>query len=193
MTTATSTSVPTSRPLAREQGLVLASLLVLAAAGWAVLVWQRTMMDEEMGLTMGMGVVLFIALWVAMMVAIMFPTAAPMILTFARVHRTKRERGQSFVPTWVFVSAYLLVWTLSGVAAYGVALGLEAFADSSIWIMDNAPRLGGAVRAVEGRLGLRRSGHVRNPSGSGLRLPDGSAVRPDQPTSVRSLAGRRPV
>src|SRR5574341_1976492 len=105
--TATTADVA-SYPLPRERNLILASLLVLAAAAWAVLAWQGAAMDE-MTLTMGMSAPLFIALWAVMMVAIMFPTAAPMILMFARIHNTRKERGQTFVPTWVFTSAYLLV------------------------------------------------------------------------------------
>jgi predicted metal-binding membrane protein len=42
----------------------------------------------------------------AMMVAMMFPTAAPMILTFHRVQASKRQRGEAFVSSWVFVAAY---------------------------------------------------------------------------------------
>src|SRR3972149_317888 len=127
-----------SYPLTRERNLILASLLVLAAAAWAVLAWQSGTERDAMGLTMGMGAPLFIAVWVLMMVAMMFPTAAPMILTFARVHAGKRERGQPYVPTWVFVSSYLVVWTAFGVVAYGVAVGAEALADQSMWVTDNA-------------------------------------------------------
>ncbi|MBI2913639.1 MAG: DUF2182 domain-containing protein [Chloroflexi bacterium] len=140
-----------SYPLPRERNLILASLLALAAAAWALLVWQwRSADDDMMGLTMGMGAPLFLAIWVAMMVAMMFPTAAPMILTFARVHAGKRQRGQPFVPTWVFVSSYLAVWSLFGVLAYGVAVGAERAADQSMWLMDNAARFGGGVIVLAG-------------------------------------------
>ena len=87
-----------SYPLIRERNLILASLLTLAAGGWALLVWQAAIADGDMSLTMGLGAPLFIAIWVAMMVAMMFPTAAPMILTFARVHENKRSQGRPFVP-----------------------------------------------------------------------------------------------
>jgi predicted metal-binding membrane protein len=103
-----------------------------------------------MGLTMGLSAPLFLALWVVMMVAMMFPTAAPMILMFARVHAGKRERGQAFVPTWVFVGAYLLVWTLFGVVAYAGAAVAEQGAQQVMWLMDNAARLGGLVVLVVG-------------------------------------------
>lgn len=142
----------TSSPFGRERNLILALLLVLAAAAWAVLLWQSSMAGDGMalGLTMGMAAPLFLAIWVAMMVAMMFPTAAPMILTFTRVHAGRREKGQSFVPTWVFVSGYLVVWTLFGALAYAVALGAEALAGQSMWLMDNAARLGGGVLIVAG-------------------------------------------
>ena len=141
-----------SYPLRGQRNLILASLLVLAAAAWALLAWQAMADDGQMamGLTMGMAAPLFIAMWVAMMVAMMFPTAAPMILMFARVHAGKQERGQPFVPTWVFVTSYMVVWTLSGLLAYAVAVGVERLADQSMWLMGNAARFGGGVLVLAG-------------------------------------------
>jgi len=55
-----------------------------------------------------------------MMAAMMFPSAAPMVLLFDRVSREKARRGQPFVPTWVFALSYLAVWTVYGLAAYGL-------------------------------------------------------------------------
>ena len=145
----------TTRPAAlpaRERNVVLGSLLVLAVIAWIVLIWQAITTDSEMAMrpTMGMGASLFLAIWIAMMVAIMFPTAAPMLLTFARITAGKRRQGQPFVPTWVFASAYLLVWTLLGVLAFLVAVGAERLADRSLWLMDNAGRIGGLVLVVAG-------------------------------------------
>jgi predicted metal-binding membrane protein len=114
----------TAYPLPRERNLILGRLLMLAAAAWALLVWQALTVDAATAMmsTMGMGAPLFLAIWVAMMVAIMFPTAAPMILTFARVQAGKRRQERTFVPTWVFVAAYLLVWSALGIAAYAGAV-----------------------------------------------------------------------
>jgi len=137
-------------PLRRERNLILASLLVLAGAAWALLVWQSLDMGDEMSLTMGMGPALFIALWVAMMVAIMFPTAAPMILMFSKIHGDRRRKERTFVPTWVFAGAYILLWSATGVAAYGLAVGGDELADRSRWIMDNAERIGGALLVAAG-------------------------------------------
>jgi predicted metal-binding membrane protein len=129
-------------PLARARALILGALLVLAAAAWAVLVWQSSMTamdDVENMLTMDMGVPLFFAIWVAMMVAMMFPTAAPMILTFAYVQQQKQRSGKPYVPTWVFVSSYLAVWTTFG---------------------DNAARIGGGVLILAGLYQLSPLKHI---------------------------------
>lgn len=132
-----------------ERNLILAGLLTLAAAAWALLVLQAQM-PMAMTPTAGMEAPLFLAMWVAMMVAIMFPTAAPMILTFATVQKGRREKGQAFVPTWVFIGAYLLVWTAFGVAAYAAALAAEALAMNSMWLVENGGRIGGLLLVLAG-------------------------------------------
>jgi predicted metal-binding membrane protein len=144
------TAINSSYPLPRERNLILGSLLVLAAAAWGLLIWQAAVMDEEMSLTMGLSAPLWIALWIAMMVAIMFPTAAPMVMLFARVHAKKAERGQPFVPTWIFASSYLIVWSAVGLLAYTAAVAGDAVADESMWVVGNAPRIGGGLLIAAG-------------------------------------------
>jgi predicted metal-binding membrane protein len=137
--------------LQRERTLTLALLLILAAASWGILIWQsRTANGMSMGLTMGMGAALFLAIWVVMMIAMMFPTAAPMILVFARVQRDQRSGGRNFAPTWVFVGAYLLIWALFGVLAYLGALLAEGLAQQVPWIMMSASRIGGGILVLAG-------------------------------------------
>ncbi len=140
-------------PFPRERKLILALLLILAATSWVLLIWQAATMNSQamaMGLTMGMSAVLFLSIWVVMMIAMMFPTAAPMILMFTKVYAGERQKSQAFVPTWVFVSAYLLIWTLFGLVAYPLALFAESLAGQSMWLMMNAPRIGGALLVVAG-------------------------------------------
>ena len=137
--------------LQRERYLILGGLLILSALAWVFLIWQSSMMSKQaMGMTMGMSALLFIAIWIVMMVAMMFPTAAPMILMFSKIYASKRQQERPFVPTWVFVSAYLLVWSLCGVVAYPLAVGIEQLAAQSMWLMENAARLGGVVLLVAG-------------------------------------------
>lgn len=137
--------------LRRERTLILSLLLTLAAASWAILIWQpRTANGMDMGLTMGMGATLFLVVWVVMMIAMMFPTAVPMILVFARIQRDHRSSKRAFVSTWVFVGAYLLIWTLFGVIAYLGALAASGLAQQIPWIMMNAARIGGGILALAG-------------------------------------------
>jgi predicted metal-binding membrane protein len=142
--------------IARAPTAILVSLLVLAGAAWAVLVWQSAGMDTadmghvEMLTTMDMRAALFLAIWAAMMVAIMFPTAAPMILTFARVQAGRRERGKPVVPTSIFTGTYLALWVTFGGLAYGAALGAQELAEESMWFMDNMARIGAGVLMAAG-------------------------------------------
>ena len=149
-----------SSPLPGARAAILSLLLVLAAGAWALLLWQTAHSMGGSSLTMGLNAPLFVALWVVMMVATMFPAAAPMILMFTRVHAGKRQQGQPFVPTWIFVGAYLLVWTLFGVLAYAGAAGADRLAARSMWLMDNGARLGGAVLVVAGLYQLSPLKHM---------------------------------
>jgi predicted metal-binding membrane protein len=136
-----------TRMLQRERYLILGLLLVLSGLAWAFLIWQSRMMS---GQAMGMGAALFIAIWVVMMVAMMFPTAAPMILMFTKIYAGKRQQSQAFVPTWVFISAYLLVWSLCGILAYPLVVGLEKLAAQSMWLMENGARVAGVFLLAAG-------------------------------------------
>ena len=150
------------RALTRERNLILGLLLILAVGAWGVLVQQQSTMSDAraMSPTMGMGALLFVAVWVVMMVAMMFPTAAPMILIFARVYAERQQQGKPFVPTWVFVGAYMLTWTGFGVLAYVAALRVEYLAGRSMWLMDNAALLGGVVLIAAGLYQLSPLKHV---------------------------------
>jgi predicted metal-binding membrane protein len=79
---------------------------------------------------------------------------------FTTVYAGKRQKSQAFVPTWVFVSAYLLIWTLFGLVAYPLALGAERLAGQSMWLMNNAPRIGGAFLVVAGLYQLSPLKHM---------------------------------
>jgi predicted metal-binding membrane protein len=140
-------------PFRRARAAILGSLLGLAAAGWAVLGWQASTVETsgvENMLTMDMGAPLFLATWVAMMVAMMFPTAAPMVLAFAKVQARRRRGGRTWVPTWVFVASYLVVWTAFGGLAYGLAVGATELAGEWTWLMDNGARIAGGVLVLAG-------------------------------------------
>ena len=133
----------------REDVLVLAPLLILAAAAWALLIWQAGMMTG-MGLTMGMGIGWFLAVWVVMMIAMMFPATARMNLAFARAQRERPSCGRACVPRWIFVGAYLLIWTLFGGFSYLGATAASELAQQIPWLMMNATRIGGGILVLAG-------------------------------------------
>jgi predicted metal-binding membrane protein len=142
-----------TNPLSVQRNVILGLLLALAAGAWVLLVWQSANADMDMTMaspTMGLRAPLFLAIWVAMMVAMMFPTAAPMILTFHKVQAGKRQRGDAFVSTWVFVAAYILVWALAGLAAYAGALAAEAIAVRAALSPATSARIGGAFVILAG-------------------------------------------
>jgi predicted metal-binding membrane protein len=137
--------------MTRERNAILVSLLVLAAAAWALLAWQATRPDAAMaGVMPELDTLVFLSAWVLMMVAMMFPTAAPMILTFDHVSVTRRQRNEGHVPTWLFVSSYLVMWIAFGVVAYSLSLIGQAAIASTPWLTEQAPRIGGAVLALAG-------------------------------------------
>jgi predicted metal-binding membrane protein len=55
-----------------------------------------------------------------------------------------------FAPPWVFVGAYLLIWTLFGGLAYLGALVASELAQQVPWIMMNAARIGGGILMLAG-------------------------------------------
>lgn len=72
--------------------------------------------------------VFFLATWVVMLAAMMFPSVAPMVVSYARIHRHRRKTGRYAPPgsTGVFVAGYLITWTVFGVVAYSLYTSVVA-------------------------------------------------------------------
>jgi predicted metal-binding membrane protein len=139
--------------LPTQRNLVLLLLLGAAAGAWALLLMHDGGADPGMAVampTMGLPAPAFLAMWVIMMVAMMFPTAAPMVLTFHRIQSGKRERGDPFVSTWLFVAGYLVVWSAAGLVAYLGARGAEAIAAEIALPAADAAAIAGVLLVVAG-------------------------------------------
>jgi predicted metal-binding membrane protein len=89
-------------------------------------------------------------MWAEMMVAMMIPSAAPMILTFATVNRKRREQDRPFVPTGIFLSGYLVVWTAFSALAAVAQWILHSTALLSPMMVSTSPILGGALLIIAG-------------------------------------------
>jgi predicted metal-binding membrane protein len=96
------------------------------------------------------GFVAFVVAWAVMMAAMMFPAAAPMILLFQATAARRKAAGRAFVPTWVFIVGYLLVWTTIG----GITWILVQVASDVAGQFDTASRQTWAPLALGSVLGL---------------------------------------
>jgi len=159
-------ATPLEAALRRDRAIVLAGIVGVTALAWAYmfyLAWdmQRTMSagSMQMGMEMAMSQVrawgavdflLMFVMWAVMMIAMMVPTAAPMILTFAMINRRRLEQQQPFVPTSVFLSGYVLVWSVFAAGAALAQWGLNTASLLSPMMASTSPVLGGGLLMAAG-------------------------------------------
>ena len=91
----------------RSRTVTLSGLFMLSLLAWIYLLSGAGM--EPMGAMAGMapGWPLVAAMWSAMMVAMMVPSAAPVILLYATVHRRSQDSPPA---TAAFLAGYLACW-----------------------------------------------------------------------------------
>ncbi len=154
------------RAVKRDRTIVLVALIsvvllswvyVLTGAGMRLSVFEMTRMSGSGA--MGVLVpaqwsreyagVMFLMWWV-MMIAMMLPSATPMVLLFAMMNRKQKEKGNAYVPTVLFASAYLVVWAWFSVVAVAVQWGLEATALLSPMLVSTSAFLGGGLLLAAG-------------------------------------------
>lgn len=140
----------------RQRLFIGGALLVFAALAWGYLALRAmgmnmsdaTNMDMEQPVLLVEGL-LFLGMWTTMMVAMMFPSVAPMLYAFAAVHRSRREHGAEYVPTWVFLSGYLLIWAAVGIPGFAASVGLRELGQIFPNLRSYAPlALGGVIVAA---------------------------------------------
>jgi predicted metal-binding membrane protein len=115
------TSHVTATVLDRSRLALVGLLIALSIVGWTVTDARMEGMDAGPGTELG-SLGFYVSAWVVMMAAMMFPSIAPMVLTYNRIHNHRRELGRQAPSgaTAVFVSGYLVSWALFGLAAYAV-------------------------------------------------------------------------
>jgi predicted metal-binding membrane protein len=127
--------------------LTLVLLIELAFAAWVFLVSHNH--TTEMAMATGLHAAHFLVDWTVMMVAMMFPAAAVMILAFYKAQAV-RHADKAYGSTWVFVSAYLLMWAVAGVAAYAGVLVAESAAIHASLGPVVADQFGAAILLIAG-------------------------------------------
>jgi predicted metal-binding membrane protein len=148
--------------------LLLTGLVVVA---WAVTVERMQGMDAGPGTDLG-GLGWYLGIWVTMTAAMMLPSEAPATLLVARL-----TRG---LPTLLFLAGYLAVWTVYGLAAYGLFRLVTSFDAGWLAWDEGGPYVAGGVILAAGiyeltplkQLCLRR---CRGPHSEGPALRSGLA------------------
>jgi predicted metal-binding membrane protein len=82
------------------------------------------------------------AMWAVMMVGMMAPSAAPMILMYARVGRQAKPAGKPLAATGWFASGYFLAW-----------IGFSLAATSVQWVVERAALLDSRMASASNMFG----------------------------------------
>src|SRR6202790_5595365 len=122
--------------LRRDRAIMIAALAALTALAWADLLWiANDMAMDGMDMTgfrmipVGMRLMMpasapwqpieftfMFVMWVVMMIGMMTPSAAPMVLLYARVGRQAGMQGKPFANSNWFFGGFLLAWGRSRLA-----------------------------------------------------------------------------
>jgi predicted metal-binding membrane protein len=156
--------------LRRDRIIVAAALAALTALAWTYVLLPAADMDmgglEMTGFRMvpaGIGImapalapwqafefVYVFAMWAVMMVGMMTPSAAPMILFYARVGRQASAHGKPFAATGWFATGYLLTWVGFALVATLAQWGLDRTALIDLKMASASQVFGGIVLIAAG-------------------------------------------
>jgi len=164
MTVLPSWKVPGISPLEtvfrRDRFVVLAGLVGVTALSWAytsylALTVRQTSTGAEVILPHMRPwdtsyLALAFVMWAVMMVAMMVPSASPLVLLFTRMNRTRDAGADPILPTSIFVTGYLIVWTAYSAGAALAQWGLHRAALLSPSAPSATPLFGGALLIAAG-------------------------------------------
>jgi predicted metal-binding membrane protein len=89
-------------------------------------------------------------MWWVMMAAMMLPSAAPILLLFARISRKEKSAGRPFIPTGIFAAGYLIAWGAFSAVATGLQWAFEQLGLLSPMMVTTSYSLGGAILLAAG-------------------------------------------
>lgn len=168
--------------LQRERWIVLSGLAVIAVLSWVyILTGARTGMSVKAMTVVSLFPhrmiamhlhptgwsseywIIMLLMWWVMMIAMMTPSAAPMILLYARVTRYAQSKslpGPALVPAASFAGGYLLAWLGFSVVATASQRGLEVSGGiSPMWMSSTSAAFSAAVLISAGAYQLSRWKH----------------------------------
>jgi predicted metal-binding membrane protein len=144
--------------LRRDRAVVVAALVLVIALSWAWIAIgagtgmsaiDMTRMPRDMMMTLaiwtpGYAALIFL-MWSVMMVAMMLPSAAPVLLIFARVGREGSITKSPWTPTGCFAAGYVAVWAGFSLVATGLQWVLEGSGLLSAMMATTATWLGAII------------------------------------------------
>jgi predicted metal-binding membrane protein len=154
--------------LRRDRLIVAGALAAIIVVAWAYVLWLAADMDmggmDMTGFRMipaGLGIMapantqwtaieFVFVMWAVMMVGMMTPSAAPMMLMYARVGRQAKADGKVFAATGWFAAGYFLVWVAFSLAATFVQWAVERAALLDSRMASGSNLLAGAVLIAAG-------------------------------------------
>lgn len=149
--------------LRRDRSIVVIALSTVIAASWGWVALgagmemsavEMTRMPRDMVMALRVWTpayaALMFAMWWVMMVAMMLPSAAPILLLFARISRRERAAERPWVPTGVFAAGYLVVWGSFSAIATAAQWGLESTGLLSAMMVPTSPWLSAAILFAAG-------------------------------------------
>jgi predicted metal-binding membrane protein len=128
-----------------QEGLV-ALLVGMAIVGWLITDRRMAGMDAGPGTDLG-SFGFYISSWVVMMAAMMFPSIVPMVLVYRLIERRRRELQQLTRrgSTTLFITGYLVSWTVFGALAYALFVGVRSLSIGVFSWHRGGPYLAGGV------------------------------------------------
>jgi predicted metal-binding membrane protein len=143
--------------LRRDRLILVTTIAGVVVISWiylAVLAANMTGMTASEMMAMrrwtSIDFVLMFLMWSIMMVGMMLPSATPAVLDFAALSREHRKRGETYVPTTIFVLGYVAVWTAFSLGATLLQWALNSLALLSPMMVLTSPVLGGLVLIASG-------------------------------------------
>jgi predicted metal-binding membrane protein len=177
------------RVLLRQQLIVAACLAAAAGLAWLWLV-RTALPGEAMAMPMAADawsanyLLSAFVMWLLMMVAMMLPSAAPMILFYARFARRSGMRGAGAAIV-LFASAYVAVWAAFSLAAALLqALLVSAGTVTAMALALGDRRLAGALLLLAG---LYQLGPLKRACLAGCRSPLDFVMRLWRPGTAGAL------
>jgi predicted metal-binding membrane protein len=144
--------------LRRDRAVVVAALVLVIALSWAWIAIgagtgmsaiDMTRMPRDMMMTPAIWTATYAALmflmWWVMMLAMMLPSAAPMLLIFARISRHGSVAKRPGTAVACFAAGYLVVWAGFSAAATALQWALEGSGLLSAMMVTTAIWLGAVI------------------------------------------------